>query len=84
MDEKQKKEIRRLMTAVTKNCETCKKYRKTLARPVVGITLSSVYNEVLAMDIGEIEIKNILVMVGMATWCCQAVWIRDKNKSQEL
>lgn len=38
---------------VTENCELCKQYKKTPARPVVSLPLATDFNEVVATDLKE-------------------------------
>ena len=38
---------------LSKNCETCLKFRKTPARPVVGLPLATEFNGVVVMDLKE-------------------------------
>ena len=79
MEDDEKKELKRKMKLMIESCETCKRYKKTPPRPVVGLSLSKTFNEVLSMDVGEIEGRKFLVLVDTATRYCQAVWIKDKK-----
>ena len=38
---------------VTDNCNVCKRYKKTPARPVVSLSLATEFNEAVAMDLKE-------------------------------
>ena len=67
------------MIGLIDSCEVCKKYKRNPAKPVVGLPWSKVFNEIVALDIGEIEGKKFLVIVDLATRYCQAYWIRDKK-----
>ena len=60
------------------NCETCIKLRKNPERPVGGLPMGSVFNNVVALDVGELERENFIVMVDLATHC-QGSWIRNKT-----
>ena len=84
MGEKEKQETRRLMEEIIAECETCRKYRRNPAKPVVGFSWSHVFNEVVAVDLGEIEGRKFLVMVDMATRYCQARWVVDKTPERVL
>ena len=46
-------ECTKIVEEITQNCDTCKKYKKTPARPVTCIPLASEFNEVVAMDLKE-------------------------------
>ena len=47
------KEIDQLIDQVTKNCVTCKRYKKTPPRPVVFMPMATQFNEVVAMDLKD-------------------------------
>lgn len=49
---------------------------------LIAMPLAYTFNEVLAMDVGEIEEKKFLVMIDMATRYCQATFIRNKNPDE--
>jgi hypothetical protein len=76
-------EIRKEVKEVTEKCETCLKFRRTPMRPVVGMTWAKNFNEVVALDLGEMEGKKFMVMVDMATKYCQACWLTSK-KTEEV
>ena len=76
---KDEKEVGKLVTWLIDSCEVCKKYQRNPAKPVVGFLWSKVFNEIVALDIGEIEDKKFLVIVDLATRYCQAYWIREKK-----
>ena len=44
-------EIDQLIDQVTKNCVTCKHYKRTRPRPVVCMPIATQFNEVVAMDL---------------------------------
>ena len=71
--------IKKELQEVSEGCETCLKYKKTPARPVVGLPMAKLFNEVVSMDLGEVDGEKFLIMVDMATKYCQAGWIKDKN-----
>ena len=77
--EEDKGEVKKLLTEVIDSCEVCRKYKRNPAKPVVGFSWGTIFNETIAIDIGEIEEKKFLVIVDMATRYCQAFWIRDKK-----
>ena len=55
------------------------KYKRNPAKLVVGFSWTKVFNETIAMDLGEIEQKKFLVIVDTAIRYSQAYWIKDKN-----
>ena len=56
--------------------------RMTPERPWVGMKLGKVFNEVVAMDVGELEGEKFLVMIDLATHYCQGGWIRNKTPKE--
>ena len=62
---------------VTPVRETCIKLRKTPEKPVVGIQLGKVFNEVVTMDVGEPG-EKFLVMIDLAPHYCQEGWKKNK------
>ena len=41
------------MIGLIDSCEVCKKYKRNPAKPVVGFPWSKVFNEIVALDIGD-------------------------------
>src|SRR5215469_17403920 len=64
------------------NCAICKKYKRTPARPVVGLPLGKDFNDVVAMDLGEIEGNRFLLIIDTATHYIQAGWIKNKTPEE--
>ena len=79
LEGEEKGEVKRLVTDLIATCEICRKHKKNPGKPVVSFSWSNVFNEVLALDVGEIEERKFLVIVDMATRYCQAYWINDKR-----
>ena len=79
LNEKEREQVKKLVNDLIACCEVCRKYKRNPAKPVVSFPWSKTFNEVLALDVGEIEGRKFLVMVDMATRYCQAHWIRDKK-----
>ena len=71
--------VKRELKEMTEKCELCRKYKRTPSRPVVGMSWAKVFNEVVALDLGEIEGKRFLMMVDMATKYCQSCWVKSKK-----
>lgn len=66
--------------AVSESCETCKKYKKTPARPVVSLPLATEFNEVVAIDLKEWKPGvYFLHMIDMATRFSLAALINRKT-----
>ena len=74
-----REEVKKLVTDLIACCEVCRRYKRNPAKPVVSFSWGKTFNEVLALDVGELEERKFLVMVDMATRYCQAYWIRDKR-----
>jgi hypothetical protein len=67
------------LRAISETCDVCIRYKKTPSKPVVGFPLAKAFNEVVAMDLGELEGRRFLVLLDLATHFCQAVWIKSKR-----
>ena len=48
-------ERKEMVEELIDRCEVCRKYKRNPAKPVVGFSWGSTFNEVVAMDLGEIE-----------------------------
>lgn len=46
------------MTEILEDCEVCARYRKTPAKPVVGLPMAEDYNQTVAIDLHELK-KNV-------------------------
>ena len=79
LNEDERGEVKKLVSELIGSCEVCKRYKRNPAKPVVSFPWSKTFNEILALDVGEIEERKFLVIVDMATRYCQAHWIRDKK-----
>ena len=65
---------------VTENCELCKQYKKTPARPVVSLPLATEFNEVVAVDLKEWKPSvYFLHLVDVATRFSLAAVIKKKT-----
>ena len=71
MNENERQEVRKLVTDLIASCEVCRRYKRNPAKPVVSFSWGKTFNEVLALDVGEIEERKFLVMVDMAMRYCQ-------------
>ena len=71
-----------LVDEISKQCEVCKKYKKTPARPVRCIPLVTEFNKVVAMDLKQWK-RGIyfLHLIDLATIFSLAAIIYDKKPS---
>ena len=76
------RELRQEVKKISNDCITCKKFRKTPARPVVGLPWSSRFNDAVSLDLGEFDGKRFLVMVDLGTRYCQACWVSNKKPEE--
>ena len=73
-------ELIKCIDKVTEACETCMKYKKQRPRPVVAMSMASVFNETVAMDLKVFKQGlYFLVIVDIATRFCRATVISDKK-----
>ena len=70
LSENDREEIKKLVTDLIASCKICRKYKRNPAKPVVSFSWGKTFNDVLAVDVGEIEERKFLVMVDMATRYC--------------
>ena len=64
LEGEEKGEVKKLVTELLATCEICRKYKRNPGKPVVSFSWSSIFNEVLALDVGEIEERKFLVDSG--------------------
>ena len=70
-----------LVKTVSSNCETCKRYKKSPLRPVVGFPLASNFNDVVAVDLKSYgENVYIFHMIDHLSRFSSACLIRNKQK----
>ena len=62
---------KRQIKEIYDTCEMCIKLRRKPKKSVVGMQLGKVFNEVVAMDIGELDGEKFLVKINLATPYCQ-------------
>ena len=75
------KKVLNLVDTITDECSTCKHFRRSPARPVVGLPTAHQFNEVVAMDLKVFKTGlYFLHLIDHATRYSQGVVIRDKRK----
>ena len=77
----QDEELKREIQNVSNECDICKRYRKTLPKPVVSFPLASEFNETIAMDLKIYKNNDIyfLHIVDHATRFSAATVIKSKK-----
>ena len=55
------------------------KLRRNPDKPVLELPMGIVFNEVVAVDVGELKGKQFLVIVDLATHYCWGSWISNKT-----
>ena len=73
------KELNDLIREVSKNCETCLRYKRAPPRPVVGMPLSNRFNQTVAMDLKFIRGKPVLHLIDVFTRYSASTVVRNKN-----
>ena len=76
------RETKRIVKEASENCEICLRYKKTPARPIVGMSWARKFNQIVAVDLGQLEGKTFLLMVDMASKYCQAGWVESKKPEE--
>lgn len=77
-------QVRNEIKTMTEKCGVCLRYKKTPARPVVGLPWAKNFNDVVAVDLGELEGNRFMMMVDLATKYCQAGWVRGKKPEEAM
>jgi hypothetical protein len=75
-------DVKEMLKKIYEKCETCKKFSKTPARPVVSLPPASEFNEVLTMDLKEINVgqyKYILHMIDAYTRLSVSIFLTNKR-----
>ena len=70
--------FRPVLEEVYVECDLCKQFKKTPARPVVALPMASEFNEVVCMDLKKWNNQWILHMIDMHTRYTQSVFINRK------
>ncbi|XP_078490921.1 uncharacterized protein LOC144747058 [Ciona intestinalis] len=75
-------EMSKMILGIVQSCSTCQKYKKPPARPAVGLSWGSDFNDTVAMDLHELE-HNIWYfhMIDTFTRFSNAIVIRSKSAS---
>src|SRR5678815_691114 len=82
LKEDERRSIRQSLEDMQENCDVCIRFKRTPARPIVGLPLGRVCNEVVCMDLGELDGEKFLVMIDSATRYCQASWVKSKKPEE--
>ena len=69
---------------VSSNCTTCKLYKKTPPRPVVGLPMATEFQETIAMDLKFYNDKILLHLVNQSTRLSASSFIPNKNPDRIL
>lgn len=64
---------------ITNSCDTCKKFKRTPARPVVSLPLSDDFNQIVAMDLKIFRSGYILHIIDTFTRFSVSTYIRRKT-----
>ena len=64
---------------VSEKCDTCKKYKRTPSRPVVGMPMATKFNQTVAMDIKYMKGKPVLHMIDALTRFSACVVVPSKQ-----
>ena len=72
-------ELKTELKRIDQECSTCQIYRKSPARPVVGLPMATRFQETVAMDLKFYDKKIILHLIDLCTRLSAATTIKDKN-----
>ena len=71
-------EVMKIIDEVHEKCEVCRRFRKSPARPKVGLPMSDDFNKVVCMDLKQINKKYILYCICTFSRLTRGVIIKDK------
>ena len=71
--------IDKTVDEVSQNCDICKRFRRSPARPVVTFPLATEFNETIAMDIKFINSRPVLHLIDHATRYSRACLLANKK-----
>ena len=72
-------EMNSIIDQVVEGCETCLRYKKSPARPVVSRPLSVKWNDGIAMDLKKVENGYFLHVIDWFTRFCRGKFIKNKT-----
>jgi len=72
-------ELKDVIHKISNDCQTCKLYRKTPPRPVVGLPMATKFLECVAMDLKFYNGKILLHLVDHATRLSASTIVPSKN-----
>ena len=78
-DQKDDYELKTEILEVTQSCDTCKRYKQALPRPVVGLPQSTRFNEVVAMEIKFYKGTPLLHLIDSCTRFSASGVLRSKK-----
>ena len=73
------KQSENIIDEMNKNCEICKRYKRTPSRPIVSMPMAQQFNDVVAMDLKTYENKYFLHFIDLHTRFSKSKVIRNKN-----
>jgi len=82
-EEEVEKEIIEQLEFISKNCDICKKYKKTPSVPVVSLSIASFFNDAVAMDLITINGKYILHLIDLFSRY-SAACVRSSKRQEEI
>ena len=71
--------LKKKIKEISKNCETCEKFRRPSPRPVVGLSLATTFNECVAMDLKFYKGKILLHLIDHASRLSSGSRVSSKN-----
>ncbi|XP_071114334.1 uncharacterized protein [Haliotis cracherodii] len=77
-------EFQDTISKIYRNCQMCKAYTRTPARPAVALPMASQFNETVAMDLKKWGSRWILYLVDMWSRLTISVFIQRKTPSEVI
>ena len=74
------KDLTKLIGEISEKCGTCNRFKSIKLRPVVGMSLSKDFNDMIAMDLKPYKGVHIFHMIDLATRFSAGTVIRNKRQ----
>ena len=83
-EQKRVGEFCKVLKRTCEECEICRRLKRNPKKPIVGMKFGEKFNEVVAIDLGEVEGHYFLIMVDHGTHYSQGGWIGNKTPKEVI
>merc|ERR1712176_769273 len=79
---KQDKELFKEINCVSKNCETCVRYKKPESRPIVCMPTATEFNDTVAMDLKVFDVSMLMLILYVITFSDEGISTQERRKKE--